>query len=105
MTETALSAAITTALEQLGYWVIRLNSGKVKGRRGWIHLCPAGTPDLMVLMPCVLADPGTVLFLEVKLPGGKASAEQEAWHQRARRMGHRVSIVSSVREAIKEVGR
>lgn len=52
MSETSgITKPIREALEEAGYFVMRLNSGvaKVAGRR--IRLCPKGTADLVIYAP------------------------------------------------------
>jgi hypothetical protein len=50
ISETDVSRRIREALETAGYKAIRLQSGRVRLSSGrFMHLCPAGTPDLLVL--------------------------------------------------------
>jgi len=93
--ETELSASIRSAMETMGFWVERLQSGKLKG--GKIRLCSPGTPDLLIVAPIMA-------FVEVKQPGKKLSEEQESWHARARRYGVQVVTLTSVSGAI-ELGK
>ncbi len=85
--EIALQRAIVEALQAMGCWVFRVNSG----RSGKVWLAPEGTPDL-----CLPA----LGWMEVKLPGKKPSVAQEVWHKRAEREGIRVAVVHSVEEAV-----
>ena len=96
--ETQLSKSIRDALESMGVWVERLQSGKIKLRHGWLHCCSPGTPDMLCLWP-------TVAFLEIKLPGRKLSQEQADWHRRARTAGLEVHRVESVEEAMEHAKR
>lgn len=105
MSETDLSRAITKALTQLGHVVVRVHSGKVRvaipGRvmsTHWMQLADKGTPDRVVLSPG-----GITTWLEVKTPKGRLSPEQVRWHERAKKMGHRVAVVRSVAEALAAV--
>lgn len=97
--ETKLSRSIKQSLERMGFWVIRIPSGKVQvirgGRQSWIVMAPKGTPDLLVLAPYV--------WLEVKGAKGTVSPEQREWHRRAEERGVRVAVVRSVAEAIAAV--
>jgi hypothetical protein len=97
MSEADTLRAIHSALTSLGYWVIRIHSGKVRVKRGFMQLAPVGTPDLLVL--------DAMGFLEVKTAdkASKPSAEQLAWHERAAKLGVRVAVVRSVGEAIAKV--
>ena len=84
------------AIARLGCIAWRVNSG---GRRGRVTLAPAGTPDILG----VLAPSGRLFGLEAKLPGGKPTEAQRAWHAAAIRDGVRVAVVHSVEEAIRTV--
>jgi hypothetical protein len=92
--ETVRQRAIVKALEATGRMVLRIQSGSVPGRRGWIHLAPKGTPDLLVI---------GWGFLEVKVGDGKLSPEQVVMHERIRRAGVRVAVVRSAAEALRAV--
>jgi hypothetical protein len=99
MSETKLSREIKQALDKSGVWVIRLQSGRIKAGRGWMHLCPKGTPDLLCLAPFA--------FLEVKRPGhenhddGKGTLQaQQAFRDRADRLGIPVAVVTSTEQAL-----
>jgi hypothetical protein len=92
--ETVLSKSIRSALERLGYWTMRINSG---GRRGRMSLASAGTPDILILAP-------VYGWLEVKRPGdGRLLATQRRWHDKATRHGVRVAVVRSVSQALAKV--
>lgn len=95
MSETQLSHDIQRALNKLGVWCIRVQSGRVKVRGGWMHLAEEGTPDLYC--------PALNLWLEIKTPGGEREASQVAWHSRAAREGVKVAVVRSVSETIRAV--
>lgn len=77
---------------------------EVEARGGvCIKLDPAnnkGFPDRLVLLPYSVA-----LLIEVKRPkGGVVSGHQEVWHERLARMGHVVSVRSSVEDVDKAMG-
>lgn len=92
--ETMLSKSIRGALERLGYWTMRINSG---GRRGRMSLASAGTPDILIVAP-------VYGWLEVKRPGdGRLLATQQRWHDRAAKQGVRVAVVRSAADAIRVV--
>ena len=80
--------AILDALERLGFWAIRINSG----RRGGIRMAPKGTPDILVLQP--------YLWLEVKDEDGKLNPDQEAFFEKAKREGVPCALVRTPQEAI-----
>jgi hypothetical protein len=92
MSETELKREIVQKLEKCGFWVERIQSGKVKVRGGWMYLASEGTPDLH------LVDLGA--WLEVKTDDGEPSPEQVDWHKRAAAAGVRVATVRTPKEAI-----
>lgn len=96
--ETALKAAIIQALEAIGCEVANTPAGQLRARRGYVHLAPKGWPDISGYLP-----DGRFLGLEVKMPKGKLSREQEAWRERAAKHGCVVGVVRSVAEAIEAV--
>lgn len=96
--ETALSASIRESLARLGVWCIRVQSGKVRVRRGMMHLAEPGTPDLLLVGPRELAGS----WLEVKTTTD-LRPDQIAWHERAARQGVRVAVVRSVEQAVRAV--
>lgn len=63
--------AISDGLKQLGWKVLRLNSGIVKVRGGMMHLCPAGTPDILAF-----DRNGTLLWIECKAAFAKKRTDQ-----------------------------
>ena len=76
-----------------GVYALRLQSG----RRGRVQMCPAGTPDILVITR------GKAAFLEAKLPGEKFSEPQVSamfWIERA---GSEVYEVNSVSDSLKIV--
>jgi hypothetical protein len=95
VTETALQKSILRALRLAGHWPMRVGVNHKRGASGSASAEP-GCPDLCVL------DLGA--WLEVKLPGGKLSAVQQAWHQKARERGVNCAVVMSVVEAVATCG-
>jgi hypothetical protein len=93
VSETALQRAIVKALETAGVWVIRTGVSSKRGSRGTTS-GEVGLPDLCL--------PG-LGWLEVKLPGGKLSPGQAAWHAKAGTRGIRVEVASTVLEALQIV--
>ena len=98
MSETDLYDPIKKLLEKCGHIVTRVHSGKVKVRGGWMQLADPGTPDHHVMSPG-----GVSTWLETKTPVGKLNAAQKAWHERAKRNGHRVKVVRTPAEALQAV--
>lgn len=94
MSETASSRAIRKALEDVGCIVIRVQAGTIFLPGRTMHLAAKGTPDMVVL-----DQRGRTTWLESKTPSNGLSPEQKRWHERARRMGHRVATVRNSTEA------
>lgn len=90
MSEVELQAAIKSALEAIGVWVIRTGVSVKRSNRGTSSGVP-GMPDLC------LPKYG---WIEVKQPGHTLSPRQVGWHERARKEGVRVGTVTSVSEAL-----
>jgi hypothetical protein len=100
MKETALSKSIRKALESIGCWVDRYQSGVIPalygGKQRFIHCAEKGSPDLIILSP-------VMGFIEVKTKTGRLSDDQKAWHEKAAKAGVRVAVVRSVKEALEVV--
>jgi hypothetical protein len=88
--ETALQGGIIRGLTAVGVWCFRVPAGSIRHGSRYIQMCPKGTPDVWTELG----------WLEVKVPGGKRSIDQVAWHERAERASIRVATVSSVAEAV-----
>lgn len=99
MSENELQASIVSSLERLGHHVTRIQSGKVRVKGGWMQLAEEGTPDLVVRSPG-----GLTTWLETKVKDGRLRPAQLAWHERAKKGGHRVAIVRSINDAVTVVG-
>ena len=97
--ETVIQKGILDALLGLGLIAVRLNSGSVRVKRGYLHLAPKGTPDLVVQ----LRD-GRVGWVEVKTDEGKRTPEQAAFEVRARRDPCVYVLARSVNEALGGLG-
>jgi hypothetical protein len=72
---------------------------EIRDRGGWaIKLLPSvsGLPDRMVLLP-----PGRLIFVELKSPTGTVAPHQTVIHNRLRRLGFEVLVLSSP-EAVKD---
>ena len=91
--ETALQKAIVDFLRAKGHEVLRLNSGTLRVKRGYLHCAKKGTPDILCLVD------GRAIFFEVKMPGKKITKAQSARHREIEGSGSRVFIVSSVVQA------
>ena len=95
--ETELSKAVADQLDKLGVFHLRLQSGKVKVKRGWMYLCPIGTPDRMILLD------GRAVFIEVKRAGETPTPEQLQCHEMIRLNGGVVLVVESAAQAWEQV--
>lgn len=73
--ETPLSAMIADYLNSRRVYNDRLNCGRVETKDGnFFYGCKTGTPDRF----CIIR--GQIIFIEVKMFGGKTSLEQKAKH-------------------------
>lgn len=92
MSETIISKSIADYLNARGIYNLRVNSGRVRVRGGWMHCAPEGTPDRFFLMP------GLWGGLEIKVPGEKPTAAQLEQHMRIRLAGGIVIVARSVED-------
>lgn len=96
MSET--STIVTPSIKALngipGVLAYRVHSGRVKVVGGWMHLGPAGFPDI----GCCIN--GLSVFLEAKLPGKKPTSQQLSTHLWLRKSGAFVYTIESVHDAL-----
>jgi hypothetical protein len=92
--ETDRQALIVKELAKVGRVAIRIQCGVVKVRGGWMHLAPAGTPDLYVL---------GWGWIETKMEDGELSPAQVETHARMRAAGELVKVARTPAEAIRAV--
>ncbi len=98
MTETDLQNQIRLALSGYGI-VIRQNTGNFELKDGrWVKCGVKGLSDLLFV------GRGKVAFIEVKTPSGKPTAEQLAFIERMRELGHSAGIARSVEDALELAG-
>lgn len=72
MSETSeLTGPILKAMKQAGYLAIRMQSGRVKVRGGWMNLAPPGTADIVIFRP--YKEP---VWAETKTAKGRTNPEQ-----------------------------
>lgn len=97
--ENALQRQILNALHALpDAEFLRVNSGKVKVRGGWMQLAPNGTSDILGIVRG-----GRFVALEVKLPGEKPNPDQVAFGARVAKLGGYFAVVTSVEDAVSAV--
>ncbi len=91
--ERAIQADIIAYLRLKQYHVLRLNSGALPNAQGRpVHMLPAGTPDVLAIKD------GRALFVEVKRPGNKPTALQQAMMETLRGYGARCLVATSVED-------
>ena len=82
--ESAIESKFVKEAKKLGCLVKKLDS---EGNVGW--------PDRLVLVPG-----GAILLIEFKRPGGALSPVQEAWHDDAKKIGHKPYVCYSWQAAL-----
>lgn len=110
-TENELQKAIIDYLTLKKYYVIRLNSGMMRGEykgKTWVtKLAKKGTPDLMAFKLTDIFNLRTqqiegegvdLLFIEVKLPGKYATEDQNREMDEIRKHGARCFVIHSLAE-------
>lgn len=105
--EAELKAAVIDALNKTGLKhgrdYLRMNSGKVKARGGFIHLHPEGTADFLIFPP------QRVLWVELK--GPKQTTRRERIEKQAefaaamQERGHEYVRAESVDEVLNAIRR
>jgi len=88
--ETIRQKAIVDYLTMQGFEVLRINSGTVKVKRGWMHNAKKGTPDILCIRQ------GRCVFFEVKEPKKAPTKEQMKRQEELRRAGCHVVNVTSL---------
>ena len=77
-----------------GVYAFRIHSGRVKVRRGYMHLAAPGTPDIGAVVR------GVPVFFECKSARGRVSDEQREAHYRISRAGGSVVVVKRPSAAV-----
>lgn len=93
--ETKLQRTLLEYLLLRGIFAWRNNSGFVRIGKRMIELAPAGSPDLIGILPG-----GRFLGVEVKMPGEAPSPVQVKFQAQMRAMGAAVFTVHSLSELI-----
>ncbi len=98
MSETSeLTGPLVKMLTQAGVTAIRMQSGKVRVRGGWMMLAPAGTADILCFPR------GKVVWLETKTLKGELRQAQEAFRDRVMQMGHKYFVIRSIDEGLEAI--
>lgn len=103
--ETLLTQGTLRALLAKGVFAWRANSGVVRavssnGRSRKINLSPAGTPDILLVIP---GSRGQLGGIELKSPRGWLRDSQIRWMNRAEKLGVRFGVARSIGEALAHV--
>ena len=77
-------------LRQMGIFTLRLNSGKVRVRGGYMHLCPPGTGDILCWTK------GRTLWLETKALKGVMRDKQIEFREMVTALGHEYYEIKSI---------
>jgi hypothetical protein len=95
--EGIIKGEIRDYLEMTGEHFLRLQSGIVKVRGGFMHLCPTGTPDFLVIR-------AVPHWIEIKAEGCKTQKEraekQAAFADKVVKLGHRHIKATTLTEVI-----
>jgi hypothetical protein len=108
-TEQQIQKTIMDYLKLRGYYVQRLNSGRMayeyKGRNSFINLNAAGTPDIMAFkeIVCLCVNHETnhdlkLYFIEVKRPGKKATPLQIEKMKELEKYGARCIVATCIED-------
>lgn len=92
MSETStVTGPIVKALNQAGYFAMRLNSGEIRLPRRTIKMCPPGTADILICLHGRLP-----VWIETKDAAGKTNKEQKesqgVFRDKVERLGHTYAI-------------
>lgn len=90
--EKHVEADIIKALDNMGFAVTKTSQPRPS-------MLTLGIPDLYAAHPVW----GIRCWIEVKRPGGKTSAHQEAWHAAERAAGGTVFVADGVRSLLHEL--
>jgi hypothetical protein len=105
-TEQEIQKTIIDYLRLKGYYVQRMNSGKMsymyKGKQSFMSLADAGTPDLLAFKRYQYQATGGVemYFIEVKRPGKKPTTLQLAKMSELQEYGAACLVATSVNDLI-----
>lgn len=97
--ETQVSDEIRLFLEDHGYIVFRMQSGRFRGAGGWVTMNPKGTPDLIAICKATRC----ATFVEVKKDDGVTSEEQKRFQEAYSALGGTSLIVYSLGDLIQKL--
>lgn len=103
-TEKQIQQTIINFLKYKGFFVLRLNSGRIPTSKGkMVNLAPKGTPDIMAFRNprtcgCMKCDGVSLIFVEVKRKGNKPTFAQEQMMKELEFYGSRCLVAHSVEE-------
>ena len=120
----AIADYLNTVIKRPSRWHTVEVSNQASGRAAMLRQmalkrrgCITGWPDISIYHqtkctsvcsnPICNSGELSIIFLEVKIPGGKLTEKQEALHQELREDGHFVSVVYSVddvKKILKDLG-
>lgn len=95
--EGKLKAEVQDFLGKLGMFYMRLQSGQVKVRGGFMHLCPTGTADLVVYP----SKGFSVGWIEMKQLKGVQRKSQVEFQAKAEAAGHPYLVARSAEDVAK----
>lgn len=105
--ETLLVRGVMRALAAKGVFAWRANSGVARsvssnGKIRKIALAPAGTPDILLVIPGTRGQLGGI---ECKSPRGWLRTSQVSWCLRAEKLGVRFGVARTIGEALAHVAK
>lgn len=90
--ETKVKGEVQDLLTSLGIFYMRLQSGMVKVRGAWMHLCPTGTADLILFLG------ERVAWIEMKQLKGVQRKSQVEFQAKVEAAGHPYLVARSVED-------
>lgn len=103
-----IQTAVLQLLAAHRYFAMRINTGGFggshKGKKWFVkpHNLGSGCADVLVFVPLEV-DGWQPMWLEVKKPGGKQSAEQKSFQEWVQSHGHRYALVFGVDDLLREL--
>lgn len=96
---TEITGPLVKMIRQMGIYALRMNSGMVRVKGGFMHLHDKGTADILVFFKT-----GRVVWLETKDPKGVTQkqriADQAAFAEKVRDLGHEYYLIKSIDEGL-----